>query len=625
MADLDRNELEQRALRELSRNQFDRATRTYTQILRLDPRDRRIRQKLAEVLLKDGRERDAEKQYRQLVKVYRHDGNHRALVAVLLQVKRLAPDDSEVTGRLGEAYRNLGRLKEARPLLEKAWRTLQRQDIETALSFADMRLAMDPSDIPFIQEIAEGLVAQNMIKRAYSYYERGMRFYRQRGQMEEMGRLAVRALELKPGDSELLQAAAEASLAIDDVQTALQHLQPAFAENPSDPVVLDLMARCFEHVGDHPKALRVLTALAAVHEQQDDPRAWVATLERAQRAGGDVGQALGRAQQALERAELRLYDLESAKPADNEVGRPCVQAEVFVRYGFVDRAASVLDQARTEHPQDLALLAWRAEVALLEGDDKTAQRLGMRFFEGCPQEDRERAEICLHRLGIAAPVAQAEPDLDDEDELIDDEDTEPPMAAAPAQAVQKRTERAYAPPPPSQDELDPFGDAGGLSDPFGDPGDPFAGVGDGTLAEIDPDDMDPFAGLDDLDDDEPAVDPQAQMDEARGLMGMGEFADARQALEGVSGLEAAALRARCQRELGDLSGALGELRDELDEADESEPGWMEATFELADLAGRAGKAKLALRSLKQIHDLDRTWRAKDVAARVRVLRKKLGR
>ena len=616
MADLDRNELEQRALRELSRDQLDRATQTYIEILRMEPRDRRIRQKLAELYLKGGRRRDAERQYRQLYKAYRHDGNHRALVAVLLKVQQLAPEDFEMRGRLGESYRNLGRASEAKPLLEDAWRSLMRQDIEMALGFADMRLGLDPSDIPFLTEIAEGLVSLNMNLRAFGYYEKGIRLYRDRGQVEEMGRLAVRALELKPDEPDLLRAAAEASLSVDDAATALQHLQPAFANNPNDPVVLDLMARCFEHAGDLPKARRVLMELARVQRASSKPGDWLSALERADKAGEPgLSAELEQAQAALALAELRLHQLPSAAPEGEAKGRPCVQADVFVRYGFVDRAASTLDAARQELPEDLALLAWRAEVAAIQEDKPLAIRLGKLFLASVTGDEAMRAADRLRSLGAQVDLPDPAAHSTDEDELIDDEEyiDDPPTDAGDV----------------LEDELDPFSSA---PDPFADDLDPFAqAIKSRGMQTVDVDasldasmDADPFAGLDLDDDEDEGQDSVADaIEEARGLIGMGEFSEALSTLSGLAGLEAATLRARCQRELGDSSGALSALRDILDEADEGEPHWMEALFELADLAGRGQKPKLALRTLKRVHDKDPTWRSKDVAARVRLLRKRL--
>lgn len=616
MADLDRNELEQRALRELSRNQLDRATQTYTEILRMEPRDRRIRQKLAELYLKGGRQRDAERQYRQLYKAYRHDGNHRALVAVLLKMQQLAPEDYEMRGRLGESYRNLGRASEAKPLLEDSWRALMRQDIEMALGFADMRLGLDPADIPFLTEIAEGLVSLNMNLRAFGYYERGIRLYRDKGQLEEMGRLAVRALELKPDEPELLRAAAEASLSVDDVTTALQHLQPAFANNPNDPVVLDLMARCFEHAGDLPKARRVLLELSRVHREASQPGEWVSALERAEKAGEpDLQAELARAQVALALAELRLHQLPAAAPDAEGSGRSCVQAEIFVRYGFLDRAASILDAARQDLPEDLALLAWRCEVGALQEDLPLAIRLGKIYLASVTGDEALRAAERLRSFGATVRVAELIPDSTTDDELIDDEELIDDPSTDTGDVL--------------SDELDPFSSG---PDPFADDLDPFAqAIKSRGIIDVDTSldasmDSDPFAGLD-LDEDEEEeelVDASADaIEEARGLIGMGEFTEALSMLAGQYGLEASTLRARCQRELGELSKALSGLRDVLDEAEESDPHWMEALFELADLAGRAQKPKLALRTLKRVHDKDPSWRVRDVAARVRLLRKRL--
>ena len=519
-------------------------------------------------------------------------------------------------GRLGESYRNLGRASEAKPLLEDSWRALMRQDIEMALCFADMRLGLDPSDIPFLTEIAEGLVSLNMNLRAFSYYERGIRLYRDRGQLEEMGRLAVRALELKPDEPELLRAAAEASLSVDDVTTALQHLQPAFASNPNDPVVLDQMSRCFEHAGDLPKARRVLLELARVNREASQPGGWVSALQRAEKAGEpDLKAQLDLAQAALALSELRLHHLPSAAPKIEAAGHACVQAEVFVCYGFLDRAASTLDVVRQDLPDDLSLLAWRCEVAALQGDLPLAIRLGKIYLASVKEDEALRTVERLRSLGADVEVAESAPDAMDEGEMIEDEELIDDSPALGGDVL--------------SDELDPFSSA---PDPFADDLDPFAqaiksrgGVDVETPFDASMD-VDPFAGLD-LDEDEDQEDLGSAaadaIEEARGLIGMGEFSEALSTLEGQGGLEVATLRARCQRELGELSSALSGLRDVLDEADENAPHWMEALFELGDLAGRAQKPMLALRTLKRVHDKDPSWRAKDVAARVRLLRKRL--
>ena len=63
---VDRNRLEQEAMRFLQKGQTDKAIAHYEKLLRLDPRDRRIRQKLAELYLKVGRTSEAERFFREI-------------------------------------------------------------------------------------------------------------------------------------------------------------------------------------------------------------------------------------------------------------------------------------------------------------------------------------------------------------------------------------------------------------------------------------------------------------------------------------------------------------------------------------------------------------------------------
>ena len=63
---IDRNLLEQEALALLNRGQVEKALNRYQALLRADPRDRRIRQKVAELLLRMGRRGEGERLLREV-------------------------------------------------------------------------------------------------------------------------------------------------------------------------------------------------------------------------------------------------------------------------------------------------------------------------------------------------------------------------------------------------------------------------------------------------------------------------------------------------------------------------------------------------------------------------------
>ena len=74
---IDRNRLEQEAVKLLQRGKTDQALQRYQTLVRDDPRDRRIRQKLAELYLQTGQNSQAEQHFRQLVKSFRRAGQEK--------------------------------------------------------------------------------------------------------------------------------------------------------------------------------------------------------------------------------------------------------------------------------------------------------------------------------------------------------------------------------------------------------------------------------------------------------------------------------------------------------------------------------------------------------------------
>jgi tetratricopeptide (TPR) repeat protein len=95
-------------------------------------------------------------------------------------------------------------------------------------------------------------------------------------------------------------------------------------------------------------------------------------------------------------------------------------------------------------------------------------------------------------------------------------------------------------------------------------------------------------------------------------------------MEGVPGLAAAALAARCLREEGDVGAALSHLRNALDDADDADAGHPDVLFELADLTVRQGKHRAALRHLRELEDLYPSHRSGDVSTRIQAIKKLMG-
>lgn len=616
---MDKNQLEQRALKELGRDQLDRAIHSFIEILKQDPRDRRIRQKLAETYVKAGRAKDADKQFRQLAKAYTHDGNHRAAISVLKRLIEMQPNDAELEGQLAHGYDAGGFRKEAVPHFENAWNLMRQRDLVAAIPFGEAILRLRPDDLKFLVEMAEIVVSANMHAKGYELYMRAIANYKRRGELEAMGRMAVRALELRPDEPTLLRAAAEACLAVDDHQGALRHLQPAYARRPNDPAVLTLLADCFLKGPQPAKAKPIYLELARLRESRGEPDGWLFALTEARKLGAPgLDGAIERAELAAAQARFRFPDVPEVTADAEDILRIGVRAEVYYRYGLHDRSAQELIHAlRAKHHP--VVYAWAAENAAARRQNKEAVEHGttlLSFVKG--EDDRRRVISRLKTFGAVFEDEELPEDEDDDDELIDDEDDE----LIDDELIDDEDTAVPAPPPPAPPSADDVFREGTTDDVFSD----VFKTG-GTFAEVDPERLSP--GFDDLDDDPfdevETTSAEGGLEEATSLLEMGLHDEALAALGSEGGLVAAVLRARCRKEIEDARAAFDELRDVLDEADEDDEGYDAAMFVQAELAASARKPKLAVRTLKRLQKTSPSYRTRDVKKRIALLEKLLSR
>ena len=620
---MDRNQLEQEALRQLNLGSHEGALKAYSQILKLDPRDRRIRQKVGELYLKLGRVVDAEKQLREVAEGLVKENSHRAAVSVLKQLVGLRPDDPGLQAELGECYLASGYANDARANFDAAMRQwiTQGRALDAA-KVARKLVDLSPGEPALRLKVAELLEAGGDPNGAATVYQEVADSYRRRGRPDEVGRIAELALKLRPDDLGLLLDAAGARVEAGEHKKALVHLQLAFSQAPREPKTLDLLSRALEGVNQPEKALKVLSELARVAADREDVQLEAEALRRAARLNpndADVNARLAAAEERVSRMERRLTQLTFAQPTTEPELIAQVKAEVYLRYGFVDRADAVLRQALERSPDSVPLLAAIAETEVARGRVPE----GLRWMERVlPQAGADQAGV-LDRIAVlggktsgpqAAPAAQAPTAVETAetrgDRLADAGDLAGAMLAwrealaedplndgvlAKIAALRERTRAAAAPPKPEPvEEPDPFAD--------------FAPLEDGTFEEIDPLDVAPMGG---------------DLDEARSLAAVGLWADVLPLVERETTLEAAVLRSQATRGLGDTPRALDILREALNDAAESDPAYCDALFEASSLYTATGKHRAAIRLLEELRELDADYRVGEVDARMRGLQRLL--
>ncbi len=580
----------------ISRGNLEGALRAYQGILRVEPRDKRVRQRVGELLLKLQRPREAETHFREVLEALQKEGNFRAAVAVAKQLLGARPEDAALNQEIGELYVSSGYPNDARVHFDNALRLFLNAQRPLDAARAAGRIAdLAPGEPIFRLKLAELLEAGGDKAGAAAAYRVVADEYRRRGRIDEVGRIAEMLLKLNPDDVEPLLDAASARIDAGDPRKALVHLQVAYTRDPLDARTLDLLARAFEGAGQPDRAAKVLVKLAEVAAERQDLVVEADALRRAAHLLPDDADLQGRltmAEGRRKRLERRITTLAFAQPVDETELTAVVRADVFVRYGFLDRAGATLEAAVAGRPGSPALLAALAELAVSLGRPADAAAQMQALLPGLTGDD---AVGVSERIALLSGPAAEETAEQRGDRLAAKGDHDGAMTAY-REALSGN---------PLNDEV--LGKMGAVRTAMR-----AAMVldDDGTYAEVSPDA---------LEDDDDADDELYA--EARSLVSIGMYRDALQLLDERTKLPAVVISALAHKGLGDVNRAVDLLRDATNEAAEGDPAYVEALYELASLYAHTGKQRSAIRLLEEVRELDATFRPDDVETRIRGLKK----
>lgn len=667
---IDRNLLEQEALALLNRGQVDKALNRYQALLRADPRDRRIRQKVAELLLKLGRRAEGDRMLREVADSYVNEGQHRAAVSVLKQLVELNPEDAELEGQLGGCYQAAGFPTEARRALESAVRRLSKTDPGRAVTWLRVLIRVSGGEPQLQVQLAELLDAAGQRAEALDAWRTLAQDAKRRGRSDDVLRFLELALKASPDDVDLLCDAAEARFANNDPKGALVHVQRAYQSEKQSARVLGLLARALEEGGMQAKARPIWIQAARQYEADGNAAGRADALAHALALGDDpeLRAQLGEASKAASRSTLRLDEKPWAAPRSDPEVKAVIRARTLARYGFGERAVDLLRATELAVRSTISVRIALAELLAERGDPEGA----LAELEALPTVTDATAlgdiRTRIRQLGGGPPIEEPGVDtlpelgpealepaaLDPMDEIVDDEPTEDtpvpstlivktikaarPSPATPSPSVgikvpvkkaarPARRDDDDSPAPPSEPEtvimMGPMTDLSA----FLNNADEAVTVADVPAffeaMEIKPDFSDlfpptPSVEIDEDDEEEPtatnAGPATATLEEASALISVGLFADARDRLKDRNDLPAVVLLATALKGLGDANAAAERLRSAVSDASESDEGYLDALWLLAQIDAAGRKTRSALRLLGEIQDLDPQYRAAEVGA-----------
>ncbi|RME28674.1 MAG: hypothetical protein D6798_01870 [Deltaproteobacteria bacterium] len=662
---VNRDKIEQEAMNLLRRGQTEKALEAYLSILRHDPRDRRVRQKVAELYLTLGRKPEAVRHLTDVARSLRAAGQMRAAVSIYKQLVGLKPDQHELRADLAECLTEVRRLPEARRAWEEAFSLVERRDPAKAIEYARAVSRLSPGELPPKVRVAELLEQNRRIDEAFDAWVELGREARRYGRPDDQARFLERALALQPDHIPTLLRTAEARIAQGDYRAALTHIQKAYTRDPRNVDLLILLGQALQGLGQVDKARKVWIQAARHLAETGDMERRVDALRHAIECGGDdpaLLRELENADAEARRSRIRLHEMSWAAPRTDDEVRVIIAANTLADYGFPDRAREVLDRADSQVKAGVPWKVRHAELLIAQGD----RDAGIEVLRSIQPESEEMAADLATRLEVLGHrpepgASAAPPDEGEAEELVDDEPTDagrqasasppsgspsigtPPTPAVDIAVLEQEADRladdgdvegaiaAYRRilevDPTNMEVLRKIGEvmsgrrhaarrpsagaAPASAEEFSEPialaiPEPSLETVDfgSAFSEVDPDAM---ASLDEL------------LLDARALIEVGLHDEAQERLRGQDDLEALVVQAIAARGMGRLDGAQTRLERAIQGGTEHHPAYIEALWELAGVYLLRHKLGNAERMLDEVEALDAGYRPMEMAIRRRAI------
>ncbi len=430
---------------------YDKALKEYRTLLEADPRDSNVRLKVGDIHLRLGQKEEAIGAYLKVANGFMSDGFDAKAVALFKQITKIDPERADIGVSLAELYQRLGLTSEAVSALQSSADALHKQGRKReALELLRKMASFDPTNTTSRLKVADLLKQADLRDEALAEYAEVAKELERQGELEGLGAVWERVLELDPRRQDALLAMARHLLANKMPERALALARRAVELYPETLEAWELLAESQRGVGRSDEMEETYRRLAELYRGRgDEDRAreilqrfvGAAPLDRSAEDGpglsaespfGQVGD-----QEVLDDPALHfenslgdagaLSDAADDHPAPRKASPPApepprvplpppdvepldpeqvlAEASVYLRYGKHDKALASLETLLARDPNNRVALEKFGEALVAAGSTERA----VEVFSEAAKLARDAADTDALRL-LHDKLAELDPE-----------------------------------------------------------------------------------------------------------------------------------------------------------------------------------------------------------------------
>ncbi|MDY0383909.1 tetratricopeptide repeat protein [Trichlorobacter sp.] len=406
----------------LQKGLTDKAIKIYQEALALDPQDQRVRQRLAELLIRVNRLEDARTEFLAVGKALATNGFYLKAIAVYKQIEKLFPDDITITLTLASLNEQHGLVAQAMAEYKKAFEYFERtENMAEAVTVLQSMQKTDPQNVNIRLKLAEVLHQLGRLDEAYQVFTALAGLVAERRDEASFRRLVQRVSQLFPDKGDVARVVLEQQIDEGNGEQAAQLLHSLLKSDPQQLWVWKLLLLAYDRLDNSGKLKATCQHFIKFFPAELAPR-----------------EQLIRCQLLEQDAEAVVLQLEAAEKS-------------FIAANAAPRLKELYLELEKLLPIDVRVIKGLIRACRACGEHEAADQFAAKISSLASLSGSKRQQPAQQEQPAAAPAAEPEVEFDLPLEMEPEAVPQQPQATVPQPAAPETAEPKVAPSQPANE------------------------------------------------------------------------------------------------------------------------------------------------------------------------------